>query len=186
MSTFVEEVNLLADTIGADMKTAFGKLSDRSTDIGDLTTLTTTAKTSLVLALNEVKSAVDNVDVGGLIDDSVTDPAKVWSSEKVVSHIDGTIQAIVGTAPETLNTIQELATAFANNPDIIAALTASIDLRIAVDKAQSFTQAQKDQALANIGAASKISYDAFVASVGDLAAMNAVSRYVAARDGVVL
>ena len=46
--------------------------------------------------------------------------------EILEKYTDGQVAALVGTAPETLNTIEELATAFEENKEVVDALDASI------------------------------------------------------------
>ena len=68
-----------------------------------------------------------------LINDASTSSSEVWSAYKTSTeiglaqaaaeqHADNAVAALVGSAPAVLDTIQELATALENNPDIIADL----------------------------------------------------------------
>jgi len=68
-----------------------------------------------------------------LINDASSSSAEVWSAYKTSTeiglaqaaaeqHADDAVAALVGSAPAVLDTIQELATALENNPDIIADL----------------------------------------------------------------
>ena len=54
MTTFAEQINLLATRAGTECKTLHTK-------IGELTSLTTTDKTSVIKAVNEVKTATSTL-----------------------------------------------------------------------------------------------------------------------------
>lgn len=72
-----------------------------------------------------------------------TDDAKYTTSLAVKSAIDQAISDLVGSAPEALDTIQELAAALQNNPDVIQGL---ID-QIATKETPEGAQAKADAAL---------------------------------------
>lgn len=72
-----------------------------------------------------------------------TDDAKYTTSLAVKSAIDQAINDLVGSAPEALDTIQELAAALQNNPDVIQGL---ID-QIATKETPAGAQAKADAAL---------------------------------------
>lgn len=72
-----------------------------------------------------------------------TDDAKYTTSLAVKSAIDQAISDLVGSAPEALDTIQELAAALQNNPDVIQGL---ID-QIATKETPAGAQAKADAAL---------------------------------------
>lgn len=102
---------------------------------GTLTGLTTTTKTSLVAAINEVKSAV--VAGGGL----------------TLGDVDARIALTVGAAPSALDTLVELAAALGNDANFASTTTTSLAARLRFDATQSLTAPQKTQGLANLGAA---------------------------------
>lgn len=77
------------------------------------------------------QNAEDYAD--GLINDASISSTEVWSAYKTSTeiglaqaaaeqHADDAVANLVGAAPELLNTLEELATALENNPDIIADL----------------------------------------------------------------
>lgn len=135
----------LAEAIGADIKTL-------ATKQGDLTSLTTTAKGSLVAALNELKGAVDAASGGGAgIDDEATDTGSTWSSSKISTQIDAAVAALVASSPETLDTLNELAAALDNDPGFAATIAIEIGNRVRYDAAQMLDVTQKAQACENIG-----------------------------------
>ncbi|MGC2776500.1 MAG: hypothetical protein WA418_12805 [Bradyrhizobium sp.] len=60
---------------------------------------------------------------------------------------------LVGTAPTTLDTIQEIANALGADPNLSATITAALGLRLRVDAVQNLTAAQQAQAIANLALA---------------------------------
>ena len=115
----------------------------------DLAALTTTSKTNLVAAINEIAAAV--ADASG-IDDNVTSTSTAWSSSKTSGEIAEAVAALVDGAPTTLDTLNELAAALADNAKLAADISAALGLRVRVDAAQAFTAPQQTQARSNIGA----------------------------------
>ena len=98
---------------------------------GDTTGLQTSDKT-LVGAINEVKDSVPgNAD------------------------IDARIQAIVGSAPGALDTLQELAAAIGDDANFGATVSDALGKRLRVDAAQSLTAAQKTRGQNNLDVYSK-------------------------------
>lgn len=117
---------------------------------GTLTSLSTTDKTSLVAAINELFGMVGGASA---INDAVTATSSGWSSTKTSSEISTALAALVDSAPGTLDTLGELATALqGNDTDIAGILTAQAN-RVRVDtNAQGLSGAQKTNARTNIGA----------------------------------
>lgn len=123
MTTFTQTFEQLTDAIAAECK-SLRTLSNTNT--GDLTGLTTTAKTNLVSAVNELKVmilATTSVD-----DLSAPNASKTWSSAKIVSEIDAATTRILGgtNLSTALDSIQELATAIGNDPNFATNLQATI------------------------------------------------------------
>lgn len=141
-----QRITALAQAIGTDVK---GILAD----IGDLSALTTTQKASLVLAMNELKAAIDGVDLTDLIDDNTTGNDKTWSSTKITSAISAAVSALVNSAPEAMDTLKELADAISNNQDAISAIETIAGKHVRYDEAQTLSTDQQAQARSNIGAA---------------------------------
>jgi capsid protein len=119
------------------------------TRTGLLADLSTTDKSSLVAAINELKSAVL-----AAIDDETARTTTTYSSSKVVSLLDALKADILGGADPAYDTLVELQRALQDDQSGIAALTAAIDKRVRFDAAQTLTDAEKAQARANIGAVS--------------------------------
>ena len=84
--------------------------------IGDLSSLPTTNKTSLVSSLTELKNIVD---LKATIIDGTTSLSSTWSSSKIFDEISQAIADLIDGSPSVLNTLKELANALHNNPDII-------------------------------------------------------------------
>lgn len=157
----------LAQAIGADIKLI-------NTAIGDVTSLSTTAKTSLVLAVNELKAAIDTLSAGAAgIDDLAGDgnTTATWSANKIYDELIAAQQAvkdeILGGAGAALDTLNELAAALGNDANFAASIAAELTNRVRVDQAQAFTELQKTQGRDNIGAASAANLTALTTAVGD-------------------
>ncbi|MBE0975437.1 hypothetical protein IH776_29920, partial [Escherichia coli] len=78
MATQQERITSLAQAIAADIKRL-------TTNQGTLTALTTTDKTSLVKAINELKSSIANTTN---INDTSTSTSATWSSDKINTSIN--------------------------------------------------------------------------------------------------
>ena len=144
--TLEARVVALAQAIGTDVKTL-------TTAVGSLGSLTTSAKSSLVAAINEIAQAAASATG---IDDGVTSGASTWSSNKVSSEISGAVSGLVGGAGAALDTLKELADALNNDPSFATTLATQIANRVRYDEAQVLTAPQKAQACDNIGAASLV------------------------------
>jgi hypothetical protein len=120
----------------------------------DLSALTTTAKSNLVAAVNELKAAVDAASAGSAgIDDATTATTTTWSSSKVSSELTSTLNSVLDGAPAALDTLNELAAAIGDDASYAATVTTALGRRVSVD-AQTFTSGEQTQARTNIDAAS--------------------------------
>lgn len=117
-------------------------LNGASARIGTLGSLNTTAKTSVVAALNEVLGLVGAA--GAAIDDAATASETTWSSTKISSSITSAIAAVISGAPGSQDTLAELAAQ-------ITALAAVDTELLSVGGAQTFTTAQKLAGCQNLG-----------------------------------
>lgn len=106
----------------------------------DLTALTTTSKTSLVSAINEVAASVGSA--GASINDTGTSTTSVWSSSKTDSAITSAVAAVVDTAPTALNTLNELAAALGDDASFATNVTNLISARIATADAVALAGTQ--------------------------------------------
>ena len=116
---------------------------------GTLTARTTTDKSSLVAAINELKAAIVTAV---MIDDLQVSTTTTYSSNKVVTLLDALKADILGGADPAYDTLLELQQALQNDQSGIAALTSAIDKRVRFDAAQTLTVLEQQQARTNIGA----------------------------------
>ena len=187
MATLESRLISLAQAVGADVKiinNAIGALSSLTTvqkgnlvaalnelngSIGTLASLTTTQKGSLVAAINEVLSAVNSIDLTGLIDDTAGngDTNATYSADKIVDLLDALKTEIMGgIPPSTLDTITELADFLADNA-LAGGLVEQMGLRVRVDAAQSFNSSQQAQGRSNIGAAADADLTTLSTNIGN-------------------
>lgn len=136
----------LAQAIGADIK------SLKSAD-GNLSSLSTTAKTSLVAAINELYGLVGSS--GATINDSsTTSTTQTWSASKSQTAINNAITALqnslVNGAGPALDTFKELQDALGNDPSFAATVATALANRVRFDAVQTLTTEQQLQALTNL------------------------------------
>ena len=112
---------------------------------GDLTKLSTSDKTSLVNALNELKVTIDNKTP---INDSQNTTANIWSATKISNEITTAITNLINGADVSSDTLKKLA-------DKITALAQADNGLVSAKVAQSFTAPEKLQARNNIDVYSK-------------------------------
>ena len=122
----------------------------------DLSALTTSAKSNLVAAVNELKAAIDAVGSGGAsINDATTSTGSTWSSSKISSEITTALNAAIDGAPAALDTLNELAAAIGDDANFASTVTTGLGNRVRVDTAaQGLNSTQQANARTNIGAAS--------------------------------
>lgn len=118
---------------------------------GDLSTLTTTQKGSLVAAINELRTGLSNVDLTAIINDAGTGTNVAWSVDKIISMLNAAKNEIINGAPEAYNTLKEIADYIAANDIEINNLLVDIGNRVRYDAAQTLTTAEQLQACVNIG-----------------------------------
>ena len=153
MATFAENIKAFATQVGKDVKELKNKDTELSTQAGNLTELTTTDKTSLVKAINEVKS----ISVAG-------GATTAYVDNKVTEEIN----KLVNGAPEALDTLKEIADKLTAGDSVTVALTAQVNNRVKYNEDQTLTTTQQAQACKNIG-------------IGD-PATNFLAAYTTARD----
>ena len=141
----------LAQAMGTDVKAL-------TTAQGSLSALNTTAKTSLVAAINELLTLMGGA--GAVIDDLAGDgnTGVTWSADKIFDSIEAAKAAIkneiINGAGAALDTLNELAAALNNDPSFATTIATQIANRVRFDDVQVLTAPQKAQACDNIGAAS--------------------------------
>lgn len=133
----------------ARLVTAINNLDNKlGLNLGELPSLETDDKTSIVKALNELKVKIDTLQSATqdpvTIDDHATTNNKTWSSTKINAQITKAITDLIGGANGANDTLKELA-------DQITALAQADNGLVSASKAQNFTPEQKRQACANLG-----------------------------------
>lgn len=139
--SLVTQISTLATRVGTEFK------SVRSS-IGTLANLTTSAKSDLVSAVNEVKAAT--ASAGAAINDTTASTSTVYSSSKTNSAVSAAVASLVNSAPTTLDTLGEIATQLASDESAATALTTAVGNRLRFDAAQTLTGAQQTQGQANL------------------------------------
>ena len=158
--TLQQRISALITAVGADIKalyTAIGSLASLTTTnktslvlatnelvtkIGNLTTLTTTEKSNLVGAINEIAASISGF---ATINDTAASGTTTYSSTKIDSQIATAITALLNGADASNDTLKELA-------DRITAAVAADAGAVSAIAVQSFTAPQKAQARTNIDA----------------------------------
>lgn len=154
----------LAQAIGTDIKAL-------NTSQGVLSSLSTTAKTSLVAAINELFALVGSA--GAQIDDLAGNGATTvtWSADKIYDSIEAAKTAVtnslVNGAGAALDTLNELAAALGNDPSFAATIATEIANRVRFDAAQTLTAPQQAQARSNIGAAAASDLTTLTTNIGN-------------------
>ena len=116
---------------------------------GNIANLSTTDKSSLVAAINELKA---EVLLATAIDDNHIDTSTTDSSNKIVSLLDAIKADILGGADAAYDTLVEIQQLLQNGTTGLDALLAAVNLRVRFDEAQTLTAAEQLQARTNIGA----------------------------------
>lgn len=148
MSTLATRITDLATRLATECKSIRTLVNGNASD---LSSLTTTQKTSLVAAINELKEAIDNAGSSITISDSTSSTTEVWSSSKVSSAIAQAKSDLVNGAGAALDTLSELAAALGNDASFASTVTTALGYRLRFDAAQTLTAGQKTQACANLG-----------------------------------
>lgn len=153
----------LAQAMGTDVKALIAAQ-------GSLSSLTTTTKTSLVAAINELRSLIGGA--GAQINDSAGDgdTTATWSADKIFDSIAAAKLAlkneILNGAGAALDTLSELAAALDNDPNFAATIATEVANRVRYDAAQTLTSPQQAQARSNIGAAAASDVAALTTGLG--------------------
>ncbi|CBJ49616.1 hypothetical protein [Ralstonia solanacearum] len=121
--------------------------------VGTLSRLSTTDKTSLVSAINELRAQFDKIASATLIDDAnAAGTATTFSASKITGLLDALKADLLGGADAAFDTLKELQEAILKDQTGIAALLAAVDRRVRFDAAQALTADEQAQARQNIGA----------------------------------
>ena len=125
------------------------EFNDVRTKAGNLTNLTTTDKSNLVAAINELKAAVSAATD---INDAQVSASSTYSSSKIVSLLNTLKSEILGGADAAYDTLVEIQQLLQNGTSGLDALLGAVNNRVRFDSAQVLTVPQQVQARANIGA----------------------------------
>ena len=144
--SLISRITALAQAVGADVKALYANQ-------GSLAALSTTAKNSLVAAINEVLTVAQSASGGGatINDASTTSTTQTWSASKIKSYADGIQSAILGSASAAYDTLQEIQAFLESDASSISGLLTAVGNRIRFDAAQTLTSGQITQACTNIG-----------------------------------
>ena len=141
------QIHSLVIRVADEFKAVYAK-------IGNLSSLSTTDKSTLVAAINELKAAIATVAV---IDDLTPgSTTTTFSASKIVTLLDALRAQILGGADAAYDTLLELQQALQNDQTGIAVLTAAIDKRVRFDAVQTLTAPEQLQTRTNIGAVASI------------------------------
>lgn len=143
--SLASNISDFATRVGTEFKAVYAK-------IGTLTSLTTTNKTDLVSAINEVKASVSGA--GAVINDTTASTSSVYSSTKTDSQISTAVSNLVASSPATLDTLNELAAALGNDANYATTTSTALGNRVRFDAAQTLTGPQQTQAQTNLGVTS--------------------------------
>jgi hypothetical protein len=164
------------------------KCATLTSNQGDLTTLTTTDKTSLVKALIEVVASIEQVkkDLAAKteISDTTQTKTNTWSAVKIADSISTAASnlknEILNGAGEAYDTLKELGDLIDTNKDAITALETIASGHVKFDGAQTLTDAQKTQARSNISAANVVHTHA----IADITGLQALLDTLATKEEV--
>lgn len=138
----------LAQAVAGDVKL----LRNR---IGDMTSLPTTAKDSVVNAIIELYGLLGSS--GAVIDDAAGNGATAvtWSADKSFDMIEAAKTAvtnsILGGAGAAFDTLKELQDLLVNDEGLVTALTLKVGEKVSFAEVQTLTASQRLQACQNIG-----------------------------------
>lgn len=129
-------------------------------NVADLSNLTTTNKTNLVAALNEIMTRIADVEAeaGAQIDDAAASgTTKTWSVTKIAASISSAAAAtkaeILGGAGPAYDTLQELKTLLDETDTDLATFSTALANRVRTDVSnQGLNATQQSNARTNIGA----------------------------------
>lgn len=111
----------------------------------DLSALTTTDKSNLVAAINEVLGKTTS-----LINDNASSTTTTYSSDKITAEIQAAVTNLVASSPAALDTLNELATAIGNDANFATTITNALANKLDFGTAQTLTAAQLQQGQDNL------------------------------------
>lgn len=145
MATLAQRIIDLATAVGGDVKTL-------TVNQGQLASLSTTSKTNLVSAINEIYTALGNKINDAAGDGNLTE---TWSANKIFDTVEAAKLAVknelTNGAAAALDTLGELAAALGSDPNFASTIATELGNRVRYDAIQTLTALQKTQACDNIG-----------------------------------
>lgn len=161
--SFSDQVSGLATRVGTEFNTV---RSEVATTTGQLANLKTSDQSNLVAAINAVASAVaagtitsadisDATAIGKAVLTAADGPTAcaaigAYTSAQTDSAIATATANLVSSAPSTLDTLNELATALGDDPNYAATTATALGNRLRVDAAQGLTTTQQAQGQSNL------------------------------------
>lgn len=159
MASMSVRVNDLANATGGQLKALRTLING---NLADLSTLSTTAKGSLIAAINEIDAELQSIAAAGgaTINDSATSSTtQTYSITKIINYVSDAISAakdeILGGAGEAYDTLQELKALLDSTDGDLSALTIAIGKRVSTEASQGLTGPEKQNARDNIDVYSK-------------------------------
>lgn len=141
----------LASAVGTDIKNLIST-------VGNLTTLTTTDKSNLVAAINELQNNFQIIAElqaynNNLIDDTASTGVvdKVWSVNKIIQALNQAKNDLLNGAPETFDTLKEISDYLASNDQQINDVLINLVGTVRYDVVQTLLSTEQQQACINIG-----------------------------------
>ncbi|QXV74240.1 hypothetical protein [Rhizobium phage RHEph12] len=129
---------------------------------GDLSTLSTQDKSSIIAAINELEDRL-----GDLINDAdAASLVSTYSAAKIEDRLAEFRNAILGGASAAYDTLLEIQNFLQGEDSQIAALLTAVGNKVDFSAPQSLTNAQQTQARSNIGAAAAADLATLTATVG--------------------
>ncbi len=147
--SLASQVQSLATRIATECKSIRTLVNGNA---ANLNALTTTDKSNLVAALNELKTLIDGAVAGSAaqINDAASATTTTYSSSKIEDLVTNAIAGVLNGAPTALDTLDELANALGDDANFAATVTNSLANRLRVEAPQGLTAPQQAQARANI------------------------------------
>ncbi len=140
--------------LAAEFKTIYGQ-------VGSLSQLSTTDKTSLVSAINELRTQINTLMGSTVINDTLTaSTTTTFSASKITGLLNALKAELLGGADAAFDTLRELQNAVLNDQTGLADILAAVNKRVRFDARQALEEDEQMYARDNIGAVS-------VTAIGD-------------------
>lgn len=128
---------------------------------GDLSTLTTTTKASIIAAINELETSLH-----GLINDTnATSLVTTYSAQHIEDRLAAIRNSIIGGASPAYDTLLEIQQFLQSDDSQLASLLTAVGNKVDYSAAQTLTSTQQTQARTNIAAAAQTDMTAAQANI---------------------